>query len=104
MHHPFETADRICAACGGWYCDGCLVSPWGPRKGALCVACAIGRGGVRLSSGQQPLRSAREIRKLERERRKNAREKARRPVVVEPSRFAVPDDGEPTRRRGPFRR
>ncbi len=104
MRHPFESADRICAGCGGWYCDGCLVSPWGPRKGALCVSCAIEWGGVRRTAGQRPMRSPREIRQLERERRKQARSGPHRPVLVERTAFDVPGDEETAPRWRPFRR
>ena len=103
--HPFEQADRLCGSCGGWHCDSCLVMPWGPRKGALCVSCAIQRGGVRKSSGQAVLRSPQEIRRLERERRKEQRDEDRRPLVVSPVGFQKMDvfDEKPARK-GLFRR
>lgn len=66
VHHPFERAERVCRDCGHWLCDQCIVTPWGGRKAALCVGCALGRGGVRSTAGQAPVRSDREIRKLER--------------------------------------
>lgn len=103
--HPFEQADRLCSSCGGWHCDGCLVTPWGPRKGALCVSCAIEKGGVRKSSGQAPMRSSQEIRRVERQRRKEQRDEDRRPVVVSPvglQKLDMPD--EAPKRRGLFRR
>ncbi|HEU5151823.1 MAG TPA: hypothetical protein VFU19_15090 [Iamia sp.] len=103
--HPFEPADRLCSQCGGWHCDGCLVMPWGPRKGALCVSCAIQRGGVRKTSGQSQMRTPAEIRKIERDRRKEQRDEDRRPIVVSPvglQKLDVPDD--PPKRRGLFRR
>ncbi|HEX7134322.1 MAG TPA: hypothetical protein VF228_17230 [Iamia sp.] len=105
IHHSFEPADRVCSACGGWFCDGCLVTPWGPRKGALCVDCAIQKGGVRKTAGQAPRLSATEIRKIERQRRKEQRDEDRRPIVVSPVGFQkldMPDD-EP-KRKGLFRR
>lgn len=80
--HPFEPADRICHQCGNWHCDGCLVLPWGPRKPALCVTCAIGRAGVRASARQAPTRSPRDIRRIERQERREERAAARRPVVI----------------------
>ncbi len=103
--HPFEQAERLCSACGAWHCDGCLVTPWGPRKGALCVACAIQKGGVRQSSGQAQRLSSQEIRKVERQRRKEQRDEDRRPVVVSPvglQKLDVPDDAP--KRKGLFRR
>lgn len=96
MLHPFEVADRLCASCGNWHCDACLVTPWGPRKKALCVACAIQQGGVRKTSGQSQSRSSKEIRQVERDRRKAARDEARRPVMVSPvglQKVDFPDDG-----------
>jgi len=103
--HPFEQADRVCSSCGGWHCDGCLVTPWGPRKGALCVSCAIQKGGVRKSSGQAAMRSKQDIRRIERERRKEQRDEDRRPLVVSPAglqKLDMPDDAP--KRRGLFRR
>lgn len=103
--HPFETADRICMSCGGWHCDGCLVTPWGPRKGALCVSCAINQGGVRKTSGRTPQRSERDIRKLEKERRKQSRDEGRRPVLVSPVGLQKLDPfDEPAKKKGLFRR
>jgi len=99
MLHPFESADRICGTCGNWHCDACLVTPWGPRKPALCVACAIQQGGVRKNSGARQSRSSREIRQVERERKRAARDEARRPVVISPvglQKVDFPDD-EPKR-------
>lgn len=80
--HPFETTNRVCHDCGHWHCDGCLVSPWGPRKPSLCVACAIGRSGVRRSSGGAQARSAKEIRQIEKAERRQQRDESRQPVVV----------------------
>jgi hypothetical protein len=104
--HPFEQADRLCSSCGAWHCDGCLVTPWGPRKGALCVSCALLKGGVRKTAGQAPMRSGQEIRRVERQRRKEQRDEDRRPVVVSPvglHKLDVPTDDEP-KRKGLFRR
>ncbi len=82
--HPFEVAERLCHQCGRWHCDGCLVAPWGPRKPVLCVECAIGRGGVRRTAGAPPARSAKEIRRHEKDARRQSREDGRRPVVITP--------------------
>ena len=101
--HPFELADHICHQCGNWHCDGCVVHPWGPRKPALCVACAIGRGGVRKNSGMVQARTAKEIRRIERQERKQSREAARRPVVITSNgidrsgALAEPDTASPRR-------
>jgi hypothetical protein len=69
VHHSFERAERVCRDCGHWLCDQCIVTPWGSRKAALCVDCALGRGGVRTTASQAPVRTGREIRKLERQAR-----------------------------------
>lgn len=68
-NHSFERAQRICRQCGLWYCDQCVVTPWGPRKPALCVECAVNKGGVRSTAGHAPVRSDREIKKIERQGR-----------------------------------
>ncbi len=83
--HPFEVSDRLCHQCGRWHCDGCLVAPWGPRKPVLCVDCAINRSGVRRSAGAPPARTAKEIRELEKGKKRQHREDSRRPVVVTPN-------------------
>ena len=103
--HPFEKADRICMSCGGWHCDACLVTPWGPRKGALCVSCALLHAGVRKTSGQTRMRSDREIRRLEKERRKQGRDEDRRPVLMSPVGLGKLDPfAEPRKKKGLFRR
>jgi len=107
--HPFEAGERICHRCGHWHCEGCIVLPWGPRKPALCVSCAIGKAGVRRGAGQAPARSARDIRRIEKEGRRESREAARRPVVVTPHGMdrSVPlpvVDEVPRERRGVLRR
>ena len=69
------------------------------------MSCAIEKGGVRKSSGQAAMRSATEIRKLERQRRKEQRDEDRRPLVVSPVGFQkldMPED-KPARK-GLFRR
>ena len=101
--HTFQPADRICSACGAWHCDSCLVTPFGPRKGALCVSCAIERGGVRKTSGQAPKRTPSDIRQLEKQIRKQQRDEERRPVVVSPLGLEKLDMDAP-KRRGLFRR
>jgi hypothetical protein len=48
-----------------------LVTPWGPRKPALCVECAIGRSGVRRAAIGAPARSTKEIRAIEKASRQS---------------------------------
>jgi hypothetical protein len=60
---------------------------------------------VRKTAGQAPMRSTQEIRKIERQRRKEQRDEDRRPIVVSPvglQKLEMPD--EPPRRKGLFRR
>ena len=105
--HPFETADRLCHSCGRYHCDACLVAPRGPRKPMLCVACAINRSGVRRTAGAAPLRSPKEIKRIENEVRRQEREEGRRPVVVTSaglSRQPVPEEPDTRRSRLPWRR
>ncbi len=82
--HPFEAAHRLCHQCGRWHCEGCLVTPWGPRKPALCVECAISRGGVRSTAGAPPVRTPKEIRQVEKGERQQTSEEVRRLVVITP--------------------
>ncbi len=102
--HSFQPADRVCNACGGWHCDACLVTPWGPRKPALCVSCAIQRGGVRKTSGQMQMRSGSEIRRIEKARRTEQRDEDRRPVVISPAGLQKLDMPDEPKRKGFFRR
>lgn len=82
--HPFEVAERLCHQCGRWHCDGCLVAPWGPRKPALCVECAINRGGVRRSAGAAPVRTPRQIRDVEKGKRTQESEDPGQRVTMGP--------------------
>ncbi len=104
MLHPFEVADRLCVGCGNWHCDACLVTPWGARKGALCVACAIERGGVRKGSSARSSRTRAEIRQAEKQRQRQGREEDRNPVVISAANVPVADEPEPPRSRFRFRR
>lgn len=96
--HPFEVSDRVCHQCGRWHCDGCLVAPWGARKPVLCVDCAINRAGVRRSAGAPATRSPREIRELEKGKRRPQRDDSRRPVVVTPNGLARATAPQPAKR------
>lgn len=104
MHHPFERAERLCRDCGHWLCDQCAVTPWGPRKPALCVDCAISRSGVRSNAAQTPVRSDREIRRLERQSRDDEPPSVLGPASTAALQRATPvvaqggDQAEPVRR------
>ncbi len=67
--HPFERTDRMCGRCGYSYCDDCLIVP-SPRKPPLCKACAMAAAGIRSTAAITPVRTAREIRALEKARRR----------------------------------
>ena len=107
--HGFDLAERVCHDCGHWYCDTCLVTPWGPRKPALCMSCALARSGVRRRSGTAPVRSAREIRQIEKAERRGDNVPAPAPVVIptmgasRPVPLPAEDDGA-SERRGLLRR
>jgi hypothetical protein len=87
--HPFELSEQVCHNCGNWFCEGCLVTPWGSGKRALCIPCAVGHSGLRRASGNTPSRSRGEIRRIEKER-KEARRAAARKVLVLPPKPPVP--------------
>lgn len=86
VKHMFDLAEGMCHHCGHAFCERCLVFAQGKKKPPLCVSCAIGAAGIRTTAGNRPLHSAREIRKLERKRRKAEREaegpiRLRRPTL-----------------------
>ena len=45
--HPFDVAVAVCHKCHASHCDDCLVFPFGTRKRALCIPCALVAGGIR---------------------------------------------------------
>lgn len=109
LNHSFERAQRVCRHCGHWFCDQCVVTPWGPRKPALCVECAVNRGGVRSTAGKAPVRSDREIKRLERAVQEEPAASPRSAAAADalhraaPS-VATPGDDSPRARRSLFRR
>jgi hypothetical protein len=48
--HQFDQAVDACGICGLGYCDSCLVRPFGTRRPAMCLACALEASGVRRKS------------------------------------------------------
>jgi hypothetical protein len=71
--HNFEPAEARCRNCGSEFCNECLVYAFGPGKPPFCVSCALAAAGVRSNAGRQPTMSRREIRRLEKERRRAER-------------------------------
>lgn len=108
VHHTFERAERMCRDCGHWLCDQCIVTPWGPCKAALCIDCAIGRGGVRSTAPRPAVRSDREIRKLDRQLRDDdlgtALSAASAAALFRATPLVRSDDEEPAAKRSLFRR
>lgn len=45
--HPFALATDVCGECGVGFCADCLVYPFGDRRPAMCLTCALAVGGVR---------------------------------------------------------
>jgi hypothetical protein len=90
IRHPFESSESACRNCGNGFCGECLVYAFGPDKPPYCVPCALAAAGVRSNAGNAPVASKREIRRMEKERRKAAKAAKKSPVA--PS-FALPDDG-----------
>jgi hypothetical protein len=67
-NHTFEIADRLCGDCGRPYCDLCMVKPF-RRRPPLCHQCAVAAAGIRKGARPTPVRSRKEIKAFERERR-----------------------------------
>ena len=45
--HPFDVAVAVCQKCRSSHCSDCVVFPFGSRKPARCIPCAIVAGGIR---------------------------------------------------------
>jgi hypothetical protein len=67
-NHSFEVAERLCGDCGRPFCGLCMVTPF-KRKPPLCHQCAVAAAGIRKGARKAPVRSRREIKEYERERR-----------------------------------
>jgi hypothetical protein len=50
--HPFDPATGMCKTCRLEFCGPCLVFPFGPKKPALCIDCALMASGVRRHSAR----------------------------------------------------
>jgi hypothetical protein len=67
-NHTFEIADRLCDECGRPFCGMCLVKPF-KRRPPICHQCAVAAAGIRKGARTAPVRSRKEIKAFERERR-----------------------------------
>lgn len=72
-NHTFELAEDLCGTCGRAYCAECIVYAFGPKKPPICKGCALARAGIRKHAGPTRATSRRELRRLSRERRREAR-------------------------------
>lgn len=70
FRHGFEVAESRCRQCGLEFCSECLVYSFGPGKPPFCVPCALAASGVRSNAGQTTQVPRRELRRIEKERRK----------------------------------
>jgi hypothetical protein len=74
--HLFDQAVDLCGTCGGEYCNDCLVYSFGPKKPPFCLPCAVQRAGVRSNAANYKPLSARQQRKIAKERAHAARVEA----------------------------
>ncbi len=56
-------SDQVCTRCGHDFCTECVVFPFGVKKGALCISCALEAGGVSRQHTGRPKLASREIRR-----------------------------------------
>ena len=68
--HGFELGESRCRNCGFEFCSECLVYAFGASKPPYCISCALTAAGVRSNAARRPSLSKREIRKMDKERRK----------------------------------
>jgi hypothetical protein len=54
VRHPMTMGEHICGECGHQFCPECVVFPFGTSKPAMCIACALERGGVRRQTTGRP--------------------------------------------------
>jgi hypothetical protein len=68
--HGFELAENSCRNCVFEFCSECLVYAFGARKPPYCIACALAASGVRSNAARSPSLTKRQIRAMEKERRR----------------------------------
>jgi hypothetical protein len=62
VRHPMTMGEHICGECGHQFCPECVVFPFGTSKPAMCITCALERGGVRRQSTGRPKLARKSIR------------------------------------------
>ncbi len=88
VKHHFDMAEGQCLACGYLFCGRCLVFAKGPSKPPYCLNCALTAAGVRSTAANRPLMSPRDIKRMDRERKKSekvAAKAARKAGAPEPA-------------------
>ena len=68
-NHNFEIADRLCGDCGRPFCHALPRHPVPAAEPPLCHSCAVAAAGIRKGAQTAPVRSRREIKAFEKERR-----------------------------------
>jgi len=95
--HGFELAENHCRNCGMQFCSECLVYAFGASKPPYCISCALAASGVRSNAARRPTMSKREIKKMEKERKKAEQQRVAGPTVeVAPVPVAVAPAPAPT--------
>jgi hypothetical protein len=56
--HPETTSTGVCRACGGEFCEDCLVYSYGTNRPPFCIDCAVA-GVTRHLPGEIDLREQR---------------------------------------------
>ncbi len=98
--HTFELADSLCGECGRPFCHMCIVKPF-KRRPPLCHQCAVAAAGVRKGARTAPVRSRKEIKAYERERKQAAAR--RQPTPAKEQQGAGFGPAKPTFRAAPGR-
>jgi hypothetical protein len=80
-NNALDAAFDVCDACGGEYCQSCLLFPKGMKKAPLCKTCAIASSGVRNRAKRDRMQSRSEANKRRKELRAIAREEQANKVV-----------------------
>ncbi len=81
--HSFEISENTCRNCGMCFCSECLVYAFGANKPPYCIECALGASGVRSNAGRRPAMSRRNIKRMEKDRKKAVKARNAAPPKVE---------------------
>jgi hypothetical protein len=93
--HGFELAENHCRNCGMQFCSECLVYAFGANKPPYCISCALAASGVRSNAARRPTLSKREIKRMEKERKKADARGGKPTVEVAPAPVAAVVAPEP---------